>query len=162
MNNPIRVFTVLILTAMIGYLVWLSVQPPPVDSTGKFHTEFYDGASDTFDAQLDVLQFQPQQIEDATVGSSTYLRAEWRKAAKAYNHFLITISDPASDFTRTESGEHDRVSLDLSDLSPDTEYLIVLRACLEPVCDTWLISDQEYSGRTAIEYFDEEEVLINP
>ncbi len=162
MNHPIRIIILVALSAMIGYLIWLSMQPSPVDSTGKYHVELYDSASGTFDAQLKILPFQPQQIEDATVGSSTYLRTEWSQAEQTYNHFLITISDPASDFSRTESGEHDRVSLDLSDLTSDTEYIIVLRACLEPICDTWLVSDQEYSGRTPIEYFDQENVLINP
>tara|TARA_B100001964_G_C13974619_1_gene483425 strand:- start:123 stop:611 length:489 start_codon:yes stop_codon:yes gene_type:complete len=162
MKDPIRIFIVIILGSMIGYLFWLSVQPPPINATGKHHTEFYEGATRVFDAQLEILPFQPQVIEDATVGSSTYLRAEWRQAARTYNHFLITISDPASEFTRTEAGEHDRVSLDLSDLTPDTEYNIVLRACLEPVCDNWYVSEHEYTGRTAIEYFDEDDMLLNP
>ena len=162
MNKSHRIFVVVVLVGLIGYLIWLGVRPPTVDSTGKFHTHLYEGASETFDAQISILPFQPQEIDSETVGSSTYLRAEWSQPEKKYNHFLITISDPASDFTRTEAGEHDRVSLDLSDLTPDTEYTIALQACLEPTCERWFISQQEYTGRTAIEYLDEEETLLNP
>ncbi len=143
----------LLAVAIVIIAGYFLTRGPNIDLTDKHHLRAYEGAKDVFDAQLQVMPFYPSDTVDATspVASSTYLRTQWSAPEKIYNHFLITISDPQSDFTRTESGEHDRVTLDLSDLTQDTSYVIVLQACLDPSCERWLVSDVEYQGTTPVD-----------
>ena len=85
------------------------------------------------------------------MGSPTHLRLEWSKPEQLYNHFVITVTEPLSGYTRTESGEHDRVSLDPDGLKPETEYIFAIQACLDRDCEKWLIATEEYRGTTASE-----------
>lgn len=133
---------------LISYFFW---SQPRVDSTGKIHTDLYDGATDTWNPEVQVLPFRPQDIDGQTVGSSDGIRLEWSQPTETYNHFLLTVTDPVAYTSFKESGEHDRVSLDVTGLEPDTEYVFALQACLDPRCETWLIAQDEYSGRTAAE-----------
>ena len=93
--------------------------------------------------------FRPQDIDGQTVGSSDGIRLEWSQPTETYNHFLLPSQIRV--YILQESGEHDRVSLDVTGLEPDTEYVFALQACLDPRCETWLIAQDEYSGRTAAE-----------
>lgn len=139
MKYIITFITVLIL-GVLGWTFWS--QTPKVDSTGKIHVNLYDGASGSWDSQMEVLLFES--------APSTYLSLKWQPPTMTYNHFLLTISDEQGEIIRKESGEHDRVSLDPDALDPGTTYLFVLQACLEPACTSWLIADTEYSGTTAL------------
>lgn len=135
-----------------------------IDPTGKIHTDLYEGASGVWDPQMQVLPFRPQEINEQTVGSATQLRLEWQKPEQTFNHFLVTITDPVSEYTRKESGEHDRVSLDPDALAPNTEYVFALQACLDRRCEKWLVAQEEYRGTTAAEQWSDDVVpiLLNP
>ncbi len=137
------VFTLLALAILVT--LWLMRNPvekkPSIDLTNRIHTSLYQEAIDVWDAALTTDPF------DAS--PSTMIHLGWQKPIQTYNHFLITVTQPESGWTRTESGEHERVTLDLSDLLPDTKYTFVVQACSDPVCSSWLIADQEVSGQTS-------------
>ncbi len=111
-----------------------------VDTTPKLHATFYQQALAVWDAKLATGPFREN--------SSTAIRLTWQQPEELYNHFLITITDPQTGWTRTESGEHDRVSLDVTDLQADTKYVFVVRACLNPDCANWIVSHVETQAQT--------------
>lgn len=111
-----------------------------VDLTNKVHSMFYQDAVAYWDAKLTTGPFRE--------GSSSAVRLTWTQPEEIYNHFLMTITDARSGWTRTESGEHDRVSLDVTSLQPDTKYTFVVRACIDVNCNSWMISHQEVDGKT--------------
>ncbi len=151
----------LIILAVAGYFIW---SQPPVDSTGKVHTAIYDGALDTWNPEVQILPFRPQDIDGQTVGSSTAIRLEWKQPTQTYNHFLLTVTDPVANTSTIESGEHDRVSLDITGLKPDTEYVFALQACFDPHCETWIVAADEITAHTPAEFWsqDAQPVLLNP
>lgn len=161
MKKLFCLITAIVLLSVAGYLVW---NQPPVDSTGKIHTDLYDGASGTWDPEVQVLPFRAQDIDGKTVGSSTAIRLEWKQPSQTYNHFLLTVTDPSTNTSTIESGEHDRVSLDITGLKADTEYVFALQACFDPRCQTWIVATDEITARTPVEFWsqDEEPVLLNP
>ncbi|MBI4713740.1 fibronectin type III domain-containing protein [Candidatus Uhrbacteria bacterium] len=101
----------------------------------------------SWDGNLQTARFRPQQIAGEERGSSSFIRLTWQKPETIYNHFLITVANPETGWTRKESGEHERFSLDISDLEPDTLYTFVVQACGNPNCDAWITS-KEVSDRT--------------
>lgn len=131
----------LLIAGIAGAAWWFS--QPHIDSTGKMHVDLYEGANDTWDPQMEILPFDR--------APSSMLTLLWQPPTETYNHFLITISTADGTLLRTESGEHDRLSLDVDGLAPETEYLFALQACLDPRCSEWLIAQQEYRGTTSAE-----------
>ncbi|MBI4435406.1 fibronectin type III domain-containing protein [Candidatus Uhrbacteria bacterium] len=129
---------VLLAMAGAGYAWWSAT--PRIDSTGKIHASLYEGASDSWDPQMQVLPFER--------APSTTLTLRWQPPQETYNHFVVTISTVDGTAVRKESGEHDRLSLDPDGLEPDTEYIFALQACLDPRCQAWLIGQDEYRGTT--------------
>ena len=127
--------------ATAWYLLHLEPLPiASVDATDKLHTDFYQQALEHWNAELTTGPFREN--------SSTGIRLTWKQPEQIYNHFLITITDPETGWTRTESGEHDRISLDVSDLQPVTNYTFVVRACLDVDCQNWMISTTETEAKT--------------
>ncbi len=137
MKSSIAILTILTL-GIIGWN-WLSAGPQ-IDSSDKLHTDLYKGASDSWDPQLEVIPFERDP--------STILTIRWEAPTKTYNHFVITLSKTDGSLIRRESGEHDRLSLDLDGLEPETEYVFALQACLDPHCESWLIGQNESYGAT--------------
>ncbi len=143
-----RFITVAISTLFVCAIlvaVWLLEHPQysskqAVDLTNKVHTEFYQKALSYWDAQLETGPFREN--------SSTGIRLTWTKPEEVYNHFLITVTDAASGWTQTGSGEHDRVSLDQTGLQPDTKYTFVVRACIDVKCESWMTAEKEAEART--------------
>lgn len=131
----------LLLVAGIAAALWFS--QPHIDSTGKIHVDLYEGAEDTWNPQMEVVPFERLP--------STMLTLRWQPPTASYNHFLISISTADGTLLRKESGEHDRLSLDVDGLVPETEYVFALQACLDPRCSEWLIAQQEYRGTTSAE-----------
>lgn len=131
----------LLLACAILAAFWVVRRPiiPAIDLTNRIHTSFYKDAKEAWNANL---QSVPNE-EDASK-----IRLTWDKPTKTYNNFLVTVTNPSTGWTRTESGEHDRVSLDVPDLEPDTEYTFVVRACLDPDCTKWFVADKETQSRT--------------
>lgn len=140
----LAVFVLLILAVLIALWLWRApgVQAPTIDLTGRIHTSLYQGASDVWSAQLTTAPFENSP--------STMIHLEWQKPTQTYNHFLITATDAQTGWTRTESGEHERVTLDVPDLFPDTLYTFVIQACLDRDCSAWLIADAETTARTQV------------
>lgn len=134
------VFGLLILVIAVGF--WLirvsKPQVPVLDFTNRIHTTLYQKATGFWDATLVSLR-EP---------TSSIIHVGWQKPTQIYNHFLITITDAKTGWTRTESGEHERITLDLSDLQSDVKYTIVLQACLDRACNAWLVSKEEFEQRT--------------
>ena len=157
--KKIRIIIILIILAILGYVIF---REPGADPTGKQHVSLYEGAKTSVSMEITASPFRGQDIDGQTVGSSTVIHVEWEKPNKEYNHFLITISDPASDYSSTESGEHDRVSLDLTILEPNTSYLIALQACLDPYCKNWYVADEELSVTTPQKYWQVDETTYKP
>ena len=102
----------------------------------------------SWDSNLQTAVFQPQMIAEAERGSSSFIRLTWQKPETTYNHFLITVTNPETGWSRTEAGEHERVSLDVSDLEPDTTYTFIVQACGDPNCTIWITSNEKPSART--------------
>lgn len=102
----------------------------------------------TWEANLQTSLFRPKTIVETEYGSSSGIRLTWEKPSQTYNHFLITITNPETVWSRKESGEHDRVSLDVTDLEPDTTYTFFVQACFDPKCGSWITSTEKPSTRT--------------
>jgi len=107
-----------------------------------------DSNKTLWNSNLQTAAFRPQTIAEAERGSSSFIRLTWQKPETTYNHFLITVTNPETGWSRTEAGEHERVSLDVSDLEPDTTYTFVVQACGDPDCTTWITSNEKPSTRT--------------
>jgi hypothetical protein len=118
-----------------------------------YHKPLYKDAIDVWKAGLATTLFHPQTLLETKIGSSTTISFAWKKPSKIYNHFLITVTDPITQWTRTEAGEHERVTLDASGLNPDREYIAVVQACVDPDCRAWFIADKEVNGKTSLEYW---------
>jgi hypothetical protein len=159
-----RLCFVLIVLVVLTTLGFFFFRQPGVDSTGKIHADLYTGASETWNPDVQVLPFHAVEVDGQTVGSSTAIRLEWSKPTQPYNHFLLTITNTTTQASTKESGEHERVSLDVTGLTPDTEYVFALQACLDPRCDEWIVADTETPSRTPAEIWstDEVPVLLNP
>ncbi|MBI2475280.1 fibronectin type III domain-containing protein [Candidatus Uhrbacteria bacterium] len=112
-----------------------------------------DSDKTSWNSNLLTSVFRPQLIAEAERGSSSFIRLTWQKPETTYNHFLITVTNPQTDWSRTESGEHERVSLDVSDLEPDTTYTFSVRACGDPDCKTWITSNEKPRARTEKMYW---------
>lgn len=138
----VRIFILLALA--VAVLFWFMRTPeangPSIDVTNKVHSVIYQHAVAFFDAKLAATPF--------VVSPSTGIRLIWQKPEEIYNHFLITITDANSGWTRTESGEHERVSLDFTDLTADTLYTFVVQACIDPSCKSWMTSSEEIHATT--------------
>ncbi len=144
----------IIIAAAVGLIMFSGDGGVQVDSTDKFHKDLYDNAVGGWDATLTTHAFESQEINSTAVGSSSRVRVTWNQPEEEYNHFVLTISDPLSDWFRKESGEHDRISLDLDMLSPSMDYTIALQACLQPTCEEWLISTAEVIGTPSKMYWE--------
>ena len=147
MKRIIPILIILIL-AVAGYALWLRT-PEAINSSGKVHTELYTGAVDTWDAQMEILPFERDPAHQLTL--------HWTAPTQTYNNFVLTISTPDGNILRSESGEHDRLSLDPDGFEPDTQYIFALQACLDPRCEQWIISQQEYAGTTSVEQVPEDD-----
>lgn len=121
---------------------------PIIDVSNKIHKQWYEQALGLFDGQFSLSAFRPQTINAQEIGSSSGFRVTWKGPEQSYSHFLLTVTQPQDGWTRVESREHDGFSLDLTDLLPDTTYVVNLRACVDPACTTWLITDEEPSIKT--------------
>lgn len=132
---------ILIVLAVLGVggYAWWSASSR-IDSSDKIHADLYEGASGTWDPQMEVVAFER--------APSTMMSVRWQPPEKTYNHFVVTISQTDGTLVRKESGEHDRVTLDLDALEPETEYVFALQACLDPRCEQWLVAQEEYRGTT--------------
>lgn len=133
----VLLLVVLVAAGAAGFW-WYS--QPRIDSSGKIRAELYEGASDTWDPQMEVVAFEREP--------STMITLRWQAPEKTYNHFVITISKADGTLVRKESGEHDRLSLDPDGLEPDTEYVFALQACLDRRCEEWFVAQDEYRGTT--------------
>ena len=122
-------------------------QQSTTDLSTRVHQHLYAQASQVWESQF--------KTEALGRESSTMIRVVWQKPTQIYNHFLITITNPVTGWTRTESGEHDRVSLDVSELQSTTSYTFALQACLDPRCDAWIISDTEPQATTSVSVWQE-------
>ena len=139
MRTHTKVILLLLVLAVAGYALWMS--PPKIDTQGKIHANLYEGASGTWNPQVEVLPF--------TRVPQTMLTVKWQPPEETYNHFVMTISTSNGTLIRTESNSHDHLSMDLDGFEPQTEYLFDLQACLDPRCEAWLIAKDEYRGMTA-------------
>ena len=148
MKSYFKVVVVLIILGILGFMLWNREREETIP---KVHPALFENASGTWDAHMQVLPFRPKEVNGVTVGFPTQLRLEWSKPEQPYNHFVITVTEPLSGYTRTESGEHDRVSLDTDGLTPETQYVFAIQACLDPHCEKWLIGTEEYRGTTGPE-----------
>ncbi|MBM5789958.1 fibronectin type III domain-containing protein [Candidatus Parcubacteria bacterium] len=131
---------ILAITLTAWFATWPETTPVRVEIGNKIHPTVYQQAVGYWDANLATQAF----AVDPTIG----IRLTWKKPDEIYNHFLMTVTDPSTGWTRTEAGEHERVSLDFTDLQPDTVYTFVVTACLEPECRTWITSSEEAKHRT--------------
>lgn len=148
MKAYFKVIVVLIILGILGFVLWTRERETRIP---KVHPVLFENASGSWDAQMQVLPFRPKEVNGVMVGFPTQLHLEWSKPEQPYNHFVITVTEPLSGYTRTESGEHDRVSLDPDRLTPKTEYVFIIQACLDRDCEKWLIGTQEYRGTTGLE-----------
>lgn len=139
MKRTLILIIVLFTAAVAASGAWLA-RSPRIDSTGKIHASLYEGAVGTWEAQIEVLPFERAPDQQLTL--------RWEPPEKTYNHFVVTISRADGMFLRSESGEHDRVSLDPDALEPETEYVFALQACLDRHCESWLIAHDEARGTT--------------
>ena len=142
--------TLIVLGIIIIAITFIWTSSTSIDTTDKFHKDIYTGALDTWSPEFSTDFFRSQVINDVEFGSSSTISVTWTKPELTYNHFVLTISDPASDWFRKESGEHERVSLDLDALTPGTEYLMVLQACLDSECEEWYVSETEHTGTPSL------------
>lgn len=133
-------FAVVLILGISGYAWWSAT--PTIDSSDKIHADLYAGSIGTWDPQMEVVPFER--------APSTMMSLRWQQPQETYNHFVITLSKADGTLVRKESGEHDRVTLDLDGLEPETEYIFALQACLDRNCDAWMIAQSEYRGRTEV------------
>src|SRR3990167_1959182 len=150
MKSYFKVVVVLIILGILSFVLW-NQKNEQEKRARLIHLDLFENASGTWDAHMQVLPFRPKEVNGVTVGFPTQLRLEWSKPQQPYNHFVITVTEPLSGYTRTESGEHDRVSLDTDGLTPETQYVFAIQACLDPHCEKWLIGTEEYRGTTGPE-----------
>lgn len=132
------ILIVLVVVGVGGYAWWSASSH--IDSSGKIHTDLYEDADGTWDPQMEVVAFEREP--------STMMSLRWQQPQETYNHFVLTISKADGTLVRKESGEHDRMSLDLDALEPETEYVFALQACLDRRCEQWLVAQEEYTGTT--------------
>lgn len=130
----------LIVLAVVGVAGFWWFSQPRIDTTGKMHIDLYEGAIDTWDPQMEVVAFEREP--------STMISLRWQPPQETYNHFVVSLSKADGTLVRKESGEHDRVTLDLDALEPETQYVFALQACLDRRCEQWLVAQQEYQGTT--------------
>ncbi|MBT5808109.1 fibronectin type III domain-containing protein [Candidatus Uhrbacteria bacterium] len=160
--------SILILGLLAGAgVLFYQTQNTGVDATGKVHTEIYEGAKKSFDGGMSTSLFREQEVDGEVFGSSTAFRIQWQAPEREYNHFVLTITDPLTEKSIAESGNHDRFALDITGLEPETEYHIVLQACISPRCEKWYVSETELIKSTGVERFgtnetSSEQVLLNP
>lgn len=135
-----NIILLIILTvfAIISY-IWSSTATR-IDSTDKVHSDIYSNANGTWNPQMEVTPFER--------APSTMMTLRWQPPEETYNHFVVTISKADGTLVRKESGEHDRVALDLDMLESQTEYVFALQACLDSRCEQWLVAEEEYRGTT--------------
>ncbi|PJA45070.1 hypothetical protein CO174_05085 [Candidatus Uhrbacteria bacterium CG_4_9_14_3_um_filter_50_9] len=124
-----------------------------VNTSDRFHTEIYTEAEGTQAMNLTASGFREQEVNGELIGSSSYLRIEWTAPEKEYNHFLLTMTNHETGWSKKESGEHERFSLDIGDLEANTTYTLVLQACLDPTCERWYASDTELTATTPKRYW---------
>jgi len=129
---------ILMCAGVIGVLFYITTTE--IDSTGKIHADLFDQAKRTWDPVMEVLPFEPNP--------TTQLTIRWQPPEKDYNHIVIWISTASGELLKSESGEHDRVSLDPDGLEPGTEYVFAIQACIDPDCKRWYIGQDEYRGTT--------------
>ena len=123
-------------------------EPIKADYSNLVHSALVKNALDTWNSDYRAIKFRPKEINGITYGSASSIRLEWDAPEKTYNHFLITVTEPRSEWKRVESGEHERFSLDMSNLVPDTKYVFMIQACTNPTCSTWFTPNTEISYRT--------------
>ncbi|MDG1949934.1 MAG: fibronectin type III domain-containing protein [bacterium] len=142
-----------VLIIMAGIFVYATISGPSVDSTNRVHTQLYEGADDTWDAQAATELFREQMIDGETIGSSTALGLRWSAPKVEFNHYVVTISHLETGIVRSEASEQDRQRLDLTGLDADTNYTFALQACIDRACDEWIIASTEATGTTPEEYW---------
>lgn len=152
-KNLTFIGTALIILVLIAFGILMFIQKKQLNLDERYHKELYAESVKLFESQLETSHFREQIIVGETRGSSSRIRLTWQKPVKPYNHFVIVISDPKTGKTRRESGEHERMSLDVSDLKADTEYVFTLLACLEPSCKKWMTSREEPRAKTEKMYW---------
>lgn len=133
------IFLIVLVIIGVARYAWWSASSR-IDSSDKIHTDLYEDASGTWDPQIQVTPFER--------APSTMMSLRWQPPQQTYNHFVLTLSKADGTLIRKESGEHDRMTLDLDALEPETEYVFALQACLNPRCKQWLIAQEEYRGTT--------------
>jgi hypothetical protein len=139
---------------LASIFVYTTLSGPSVDSTDRVHTELYEGADGSWDAQMATELFREQLIDGETVGSSTALGLRWSAPeTEEFNHYVVTISHPETGIVRSEASEKERQRLDLTGLEAETTYTLALQACFDKRCDEWLIAEQEIQGTTPVEYW---------
>lgn len=136
-----------------GLYLFLTFRPAPPktavsDFTNKVHSELYAGAQGLWDAQLTTSAFRPQTFQDRPITSASGSRVSWTQPEVPFNHFVLTITQPESQWSRSDQREHDGLALDLTDLLPNTKYVVDLQACVDPACETWYIASEEVTFRT--------------
>lgn len=129
---------VLAVVGVAGYAWWSTSSD--IDLSDKVHGDLYEAANGTWDPQMEVTPFE--------LDPSTRISLRWQPPQETFNHFVITLSKADGTLVRKESGEHDRVTLDLDALEPETEYVFALQACLDRNCEQWLVAQEEYRGTT--------------
>jgi hypothetical protein len=138
--SPLIIVVIIVLA--IGFVGFYKLKNSP-KRIEAFHRDIYDGAKGWFESDL-----KAELITPETVDPSTRLHVTWNKPTKKYNHFLLTITNKATKKKLIESGEGERVSLDLFNLLPETDYAIALQACLDHSCEKWYVSKTEVSLTT--------------
>ena len=141
------IFLILLVLLIVFFATHSNIDPKIIDDS--YHKDFYTQAENTWAAKLEAQKFREQALGELTFGSSSYVSLNWQKPRYKYNHFLITVSNPETGWTRTESGNHDRDMLDLSDLKPATEYTFVVQVCFDPECKKWDVTETEAKETTS-------------
>ncbi len=127
----------------------------PLDPENREHRSLYFDATRTWNSELKAKEYNPQFINGENVGSASKVSLSWKLPNDVFNHYLITVTNPDSGWTRTESGESGRTELTLSELLPNEKYTFVLQACFDPACKEWFVSEKEEVFRTPQQFFKE-------
>ncbi len=139
---------VIVLIVLVVGFVWAYKTLNSPSRLNAFHRDVYDGAKSWFVSDLKAEPVIAEAVEGEASEPVTRFHLSWEKPTKKYNHFLLTITNRTLNTKTLESGNSERVTLDLIGLDLDTEYTIALQACLDPSCKKWLVSKTEVSLTT--------------
>lgn len=127
----------------------------PLEPENKLHTELYFDAERTWNSHLRAEAKDPIFINGEMVGSSSKIVLNWTPPNDIFNHYLVTTTNTKTGWTKTESGENSREGLTVTKLAPNEKYTFVVRACFDPSCTKWFITEKEVAFRTPQEFFQE-------